>query len=114
MFFGEGQDAPDVIGMRDGLLDIAKGEQLLADNATETFGDLLLALGEHTVEREAQYLFWAPGVEQELEGHPDREPVDKGGDEGDGIEPPGQFRHTFYYEKEANNLASFCYFLGGG
>ena len=46
------------------------------------------------MEREAEDLFWVAGVEEELEGHPDGEPMDKGRDKGDGVEPTGQMGHN--------------------
>ena len=93
MFFRQRQDPLNILRSGDHFFDVIKGEKFLADDAAEAFGDLLLAFWEDAVEGEAKNLFGVAGMEQEFERHPDREPVNKGRNEGDGVEPPGQFRH---------------------
>jgi hypothetical protein len=68
-----------------GLFDLPEGQQFLAYDAAEAFGDLLLAFGEDAMQGESQDLFRVSWMEEQFEGHPDSEPVDKGGDKGDGI-----------------------------
>jgi hypothetical protein len=94
MFFRERQDARHVILMRDGLFDISEGEQFLSYDAAEAFGYLALPFGENAMEGEPQYPFRCAWMEEQLQRHPDGEPVDEGGYKGDGEKPPGEMRHS--------------------
>ena len=48
---------------------------------------------EDAMQGEPQDLFRVPRMEEQFKRHPDSEPVDKGRDKGDGVQPPGDLRH---------------------
>ena len=100
MFFCQGKDALNGFGVGDGGFDLAEGKQFVAHDAAKAFGDLLLAFWKHAMEGEAKDLFGMAGMEEEFEGHPDGEPVDKGRDKGDGVKPPGQMGHNVIYKRK--------------
>jgi len=92
MLFHKGKHFPDIVGVGDGLFDVLVGEELLAYNATQAFGYLLLAFGEDAVEGKTQEPFGLAGMEKKLQGHPDGEPMDKSRNKGNSIKPPGHIR----------------------
>jgi len=100
VLFHEGKHFLDIDRVGDGLFDVLVGEKLLAYDATQAFGYLLLAFGEDAVEGKAKEFFGLAGMEKELQGHPDGEPVDKCRDEGDGIKPPGHILDVLGLKKK--------------
>ena len=114
MFFHQGQHFLYVGGVGDGLFDVLEGEEFLADDPAEAFGDLLLSFGEDAMESKAQDLFGLSGMEKEFEGHPDREPVNKGGDKRYCIKPPAECCHVLcvFNKKAPRETRSFGWMMG--
>jgi len=66
VLFHEGEHFLDIGRVGDGLFDVLVGEELLANDATQALGYLLLAFGEDAVDRKAQESFGLARMEKQL------------------------------------------------
>src|ERR1700733_12928482 len=96
MGFGERKYFADIFGPGDSRFDIPEGEQFLPDDLSEAFGDLPLPFGKYSMQGETEYLSGLARMEQQFQCHPDGQPVNKGGDKGNGVQPPAKSCHCLY------------------
>ena len=94
MLLDNRQDPLYVLRIGEGLFNIPEGQQLLAHDPAQAPGNLLLFFGKDALQRETEDPSRMPGMKEKLEGHPDRQPMDKGGNKRDRIQPPRHSCHS--------------------
>ena len=94
MFLDHRQDPLYILRIGKGLFDIPEGQQLLTHDPAQAQGDLLLLFRKDALQRETHDPSGMPGMKEKLEGHPDRQPVDKSGNKGDRVQPPSHSCHS--------------------
>lgn len=81
-------DLFQVFRVTDLLFNVSKGEELVADDLAEFFGELLLPFGENPMKSDAKYSFRFTGVKKHFNGHPVGHPANEGGNKRDKYDNP--------------------------